>query len=240
MRIAVLIAGAPRTILNCAPSIISFLDPKHQIDYFLHIWDDNLTDPTKDQIKHWFNPIECNFVPFMTWDASRDSISHLCNKSYDVRTIYSKSWANYAVNNMRLRYERTHKFTYDAVAFLRPDIIYGISQFDPEPYLDDPKKVIQSSRQNFGMWSDQFIICRDEAATHFASLILWMMAHMPMLESHTYPVCGECNVKTWMTMYGNYTRHILDLPHKIVRIMDIGKEFNRVTETAPQDIKIWK
>ncbi len=35
MRIAVLIAGAPRTIMECSASILSLFDSTHQIDYFL-------------------------------------------------------------------------------------------------------------------------------------------------------------------------------------------------------------
>jgi len=239
MRIAVLITGAPRTILECADNIKSLFHNKHQIDYFLQIWDDELSPEKKQAIVDKFSPVYYAFPAPMNWDAQRDSVEHMIPNSYDVRTIYSKSWSNYMANIARINYERIHDFTYDAIAFMRGDIIYNTSQFDPEPYLDDPKKVIQSSYQNFDSWSDQFIICRDEAATHFASLVLWMMAHMPMFKHKEYVPNGEWNVSTWMTVFARYTRHVLDIPHRIVRFNDIGKKFDAISEPSHRDIGFW-
>jgi hypothetical protein len=217
MKIAVLITGAPRTILQCIPSIKSLIDGKHTIDYFLHTWNDNLTNETKYEIVSQLNPIVYRFPEFMTWDSARDNVSHLCNGTNDLRTIFSKAWSNYAANLMRLEFERQAKVKYDAVAFMRTDVKYDISQFDPEPYLQEPKKVIQSIHHNFGMWSDQFMIGLDQAATHYASVVLWMLGHMPRLEAGTYPFGGEVNTKTWMEQCGNYSRHLVDIPHHIVR-----------------------
>ncbi len=71
MRIAVLIAGAPRTIMECSASILSLFDSTHQIDYFLYIWDDNLSDEKKHSIINTFCPQECKFSRFMNWDICR-------------------------------------------------------------------------------------------------------------------------------------------------------------------------
>jgi hypothetical protein len=249
MRIATLVTGAPRTIHRCAASIKSLIDTKHQQDVFVNVWGDEVSDDAALDILRQLDPVVYDFPKTINWDWIRDALIPIDPNSYDVRTIYSRAWSNYKANLMRLKYEREHGFTYDAIAFLRTDIIYGIDNFDPEPFLTTSKQVLMSTHHTFGYWSDQFIICKDEAATHYANMVLWMLGELPMTvatagilepEVGKHSFCNENNVKVWMTRNGNYERVLQDIPHKIVRARYANASWDEIPyNDTDRDIGYW-
>ena len=174
MRIAVCFSGQIRTGIACAPNILRYLgDLRTNCDFFVHTWD--------IETQSWYNksslPVQTPYFLkdkkiFSDFYACYSPISmvvepyHLSRKVSEIwssfrinpenkRNVYAMFESIYESNRLKKLHEDKHKFKYDIVVRIRPDLI-----FKADKSLKEDINLIEHDRMfitanHLGMWGDK-------------------------------------------------------------------------------------
>jgi hypothetical protein len=174
MKIAICFSGQIRTGVTCAPNILRYIgDLRPNCDFFVHTWD--------IETQSWYNKTQLPVqTPYLLKDKKIFSDFYACYQplsmvvepyylSRKVSTLWSSFRVNpdnnrnvyamfesiYEANRLKKLHEDKHKFKYDIVVRIRPDLI-----FHKDKSLKEDMGLIEHDRMfitanHLGMWGEK-------------------------------------------------------------------------------------
>ena len=160
MKIAVCVSGQLRDYKSCIDSLEKYLIHPFDVDVFL------VTDTNYDALED-YDPVSYEFI-----DSTVDNMNTI-----NGMTMNSMFYKIYKCNQLKLEYERLHRFKYDIVIRTRPDIVlynlpfHSIIQalsIEPENTIYVPKicnvcgyiptdQIAIGSSKNIDIYSDSYL-----------------------------------------------------------------------------------
>lgn len=162
MKIAVCFYGQIRTAKYAASNLKRYFGELiHDIDFFTHTWDIRMDRPL-NMLRSTFNePVKIDTQDIDDYKQSFPHRDFLVEDQIELRKFLESSYGPgphvksvsemtypyhsfYRAMQFKKQYEQMHKFKYDIVIKLRPDIIFPPDRFlqqDIDEFLQDPSKI---------------------------------------------------------------------------------------------------
>lgn len=150
MRVAVCFRGQLRTYKRTLENLKRFFNTidngNATIDYFFHTWNDNLYFPTD---RHKLSALENNTYKLADYDETflKEQLNPKMyiiedHKKYKKRSTTTEHWGAlfysiFHANELKKKYERINKFTYDLVINTRFDLVFPIDDHFPDFKLEE-------------------------------------------------------------------------------------------------------
>lgn len=238
MRIAICLSGLPRCYNYYHESILNFFSP-HEVDVFMHLWGDHLTDSQKDELVQIWKPKSIRFD-----NQKSPEFNEFRNWAHTVwkeglrpagrlpDPIWPMWYSVQEANELKKKFELENNFKYDVVCRLRTDMWFMNSTWTNSISKIAPKTIIVGNIRGYGGGIGDAVAMGDSKSMDAYSALYSLWLPIAYYRGGGDYIQAELMLRDYLEQGLKYTVIREPINYKIPRPADKGKPYDEIGGNA--------